>query len=86
MQSADLNLTTNVTGHQRFLFIKLPSGDADAGLAKDIGLLGDGMENMHYADGPPSVEAFPARTVSDSEGGAGHEPGAGTVTPGNDGC
>ena len=58
MQSADLNLTTNVTGHQRFLFIKLPSGDADAGLAKDIGLLGDGMENMHYADGPPSAEAF----------------------------
>ena len=58
MQSADLNLTTNVTGHQRFLFIKLPAGDADAGLAEGIGLLGDGMENMHYADGPPSAEAF----------------------------
>ena len=30
MQSAELNLTTTVTGHQRFLFIKLPeSGVAD---------------------------------------------------------
>ena len=58
MQSADLNLTTTVTGHQRFLFVKLPAGDADAGLADAIGRLGDGMENMHYADGPPSAEAF----------------------------
>ncbi len=58
MQSADLNLTTTVTGHQRFLFVKLPAGDADAGLADAIGRLGEGMENMHYADGPPSVAAF----------------------------
>ena len=58
MQSADLNLTTTVTGHQRFLFIKLPAGDRDPGLADAIGRLGDGMENMHYVDGPPSPEAF----------------------------
>ena len=58
MQSADLNLTTTVTGHQRFLFIKLPAGGADAGLAGAIGRLGEGMENMHHADGPPSAEAF----------------------------
>ena len=58
MQSADLNLTTTVTGHQRFLFIKLPAGDADAGLAEAIGRLGDDMENMHHKDGPPSEEAF----------------------------
>ena len=58
MQSADLNLTTTVTGYQRFLFVKLPAGDADAGLADAIGRLGEGMENMHYVDGPPSVEAF----------------------------
>ncbi len=58
MQSADLNLTTTITGHQRFLFIKLPAGGADAGLAEAIGRLGDGMENMHYVDGPPSAEAF----------------------------
>ena len=58
MQSADLNLTTTVTGYQRFLFLKLPAGDADAGLADAIGRLGDGMENMHYVDGPPSADAF----------------------------
>ena len=51
MQSADLNLTATVTGHQRFLFIKLPAGDADAGLAEAIGRLGDDMENMHHKTG-----------------------------------
>ncbi len=58
MDSANLNLSTTVTGHQRFLFIKLPAGDSDAGLAEAIGRLGDGMENMHYVEGPPSAEAF----------------------------
>ena len=58
MQSADLNLTTNVTGHQRFLFIKLPQDANRASLAKAIAGLGGDMENMHYADGPPSAEAF----------------------------
>ncbi len=58
MQSVNLNLTTTVTGHQRFLFVKLPAGGADAALAQAIGRLGDGMENMHYVDGPPSAEAF----------------------------
>ena len=58
MKSADLNLATTVTGHQRFLFVKLPEGDADSGLAEAIGRLGDGMENMHYVEGTPSAEAF----------------------------
>lgn len=58
MQSADLNLTTTVTGHQRFLFIKLPQGSNPEGLADAIAHLGDGMENMHYIEGPPSSEAF----------------------------
>ena len=58
MQSADLNLTTTVTGHQRFLFVKLPAQDMDAGLAGAITNLSGDMENMHYADGPPSAEAF----------------------------
>ena len=58
MQSADLNLTTTVTGHQRFLFIKLPAGGPDAVLSEGMSRLGDGMENMHFADGPPSAEAF----------------------------
>ena len=58
MQSADLNLATTVTGHQRFLFFKLPEGDADSSLVEAIGRLGDGMENMHYVEGSPSEEAF----------------------------
>ena len=58
MQSADLNLTTAVTGHQRFLFVKLPAGGADVSLSDAMQRLADGMENMHYADGSPSAEAF----------------------------
>lgn len=58
MQSADLNLTTTVTGHQRFLFVKLPLGSNPKGLADAIAQLGEGMENMHFVDGPPSPEAF----------------------------
>ena len=58
MQSADLNLTTTVTGHQRFLFIKLPQGSNPEGLASAIAHLGDGLENMHFVDGPPSADAF----------------------------
>ena len=58
MQSADLNLTTTVTGYQRFLFIKLPQASTHAGLADAIARLGEGMENMHFVDGPPSAEAF----------------------------
>lgn len=58
MQSADLNLTTTVTGYQRFLFIKLPQGIDPAGFAGAITHLGEGMENMHFVDGPPSTEAF----------------------------
>ena len=58
MQSADLNLTTSVTGYQRFLFVKLPSGAPDSGFSRAMERLGDGMENMHFAEGPPSEEAF----------------------------
>ncbi len=58
MQSGDLNLTTTVTGYQRFLFIKLPVGDIDAGLAEAMARLGDSMENMHFVGGPASEEAF----------------------------
>ena len=60
MHSADLNLTTAVTGHQRFLFINLPVGGANASLSGAMEALGDGMENMHYADGSPSAEALRA--------------------------
>ena len=57
MQAADLNLTTIITGHQRFLFLKLPPRSETA-LAQAIDGLAEGMENMHYMDGPASAEAF----------------------------
>ena len=57
MQAADLNLTTTITGYQRFLFLKLPTDGAD-GLAQAIDKLGEGMENMHYVDGSASAEVF----------------------------
>ena len=57
MQPQDLNLTTTVTGHQLFLFVTF--GEETGGeLAEAIDLLGQGMENMHDVDGPPSDEAF----------------------------
>ena len=58
MQSADLNLTATVTGHQRFLFIRLPPRGGSARLAEAMERLGDGMENMHCVDGSPTAEAF----------------------------
>lgn len=57
MQPADLNMTTTVNGHQLFLFVKF--GDKmDGELAEAIDLLGQGMENVHVVDGPPSEDAF----------------------------
>ena len=58
MQSADLNLSSTVTGHQRFLFIRLPAGDAEGRVAEGMRCLAEGMENMHFVEGPPSAEAF----------------------------
>ena len=58
MQPADLNLTSQVTGHQRFLFIRIPQGNADFELAQAIDDLGDGMENMHGVDGNASADSF----------------------------
>ena len=58
MQPADLNMTTEVTGHQLFLFVTLGDGRADGWLVEALDLLGRGMENVHDADGPPSDEAF----------------------------
>ena len=62
MQSADLNMTTTVTGHQLFLFVTFDNawtdGEIDGELAEALDLLGQGMENIHDVDGPPSDEAF----------------------------
>ncbi len=58
MTPADLNLASEVTGYQRFLFISLPARLADRELAMAVDHLGEGMENMHEVEGTPSQEAF----------------------------
>lgn len=58
MKPADLHLTTQTTGHGRFLFISLPYDRADAALAEALDALGQGMENMHEVVGQPAEEAF----------------------------
>lgn len=58
MQAADLNLTTQVTGHGRFLFVSLPVTAASPALAAALESLGADMDNIFHADGPPSPEAF----------------------------
>jgi hypothetical protein len=58
MHPADLNLTTEVIGHGRFLFVSLPQGRANAELAVAIDRLGAGLENMHAAEGTPSEADF----------------------------
>jgi hypothetical protein len=58
MHPTDLNLTTQVIGHQRFMFICLPPSGADAALVDALDGLGKGMENMHEVAGHPSEDAF----------------------------
>ena len=71
MQSADLNLTTTVTGHQRFLFIKLPEDGVADGLAEAMEGLGDGMENMHHVGWPAIRRGVRPGPLPVSEGGDG---------------
>jgi hypothetical protein len=58
MQPADLNLTAQVTGHQRFLFVTLPPGHVDAAFIAALDGLGTTLENMHEVVGHPSDAAF----------------------------
>ncbi len=58
MQAADLNLTTQVTGHGRFLFVSLPLDAASTPLAAALDSLGAGMENIFPMEGPASAEAL----------------------------
>jgi hypothetical protein len=57
MHPADLNLTTQVAGHGRFLFVRLLQGAADAELVVGLDGLGEGLENMHNVVGYPSADA-----------------------------
>src|SRR5262245_2842865 len=58
MHPADLNLTTQVTGHSRFLFVRLSQDAADAALTVALDDLGTGMENIYNVAGYPSEDAF----------------------------
>jgi hypothetical protein len=58
MTPAELQLTTQVTGHGRFLFVTLPPNRIDAALSAALDDLGSGLENMHDVEGHPPEEAF----------------------------
>ncbi len=58
MKPADLQLTTQVIGYGRFLFVVLPASRVDAALTAALDDLGRGLENMHEVEGYPSEEAF----------------------------
>ena len=53
-----LNLATQVTGHQRYLFASVPRDRVDRELMAGIDKLGDGMENLHFLSGHPSESAL----------------------------
>jgi hypothetical protein len=55
---AELNLSSEVVGYQRFLFVCLPPREADGALADALDGLGKGMENMHDVAGHPSADAM----------------------------
>jgi hypothetical protein len=58
VKPADLQLTTQVTGYGRFLFISLSHDRVDAALIAGLDALGQGMENMHEVKGHASEEAL----------------------------
>ena len=58
MQPRDLNLTTDIIGHQRYLFLRIPPGLDGPELGGLIDDLGRGMENLHDATGPLPEEAL----------------------------
>ena len=55
---ASLNLSTQVTGHQRFLFGSIARSRVDRELLGAMDKLGDGMENLHFVSGHPSESAL----------------------------
>ena len=57
MDPAALNLTTQVLGHGRFLFVHLDSARVDSELLRSLERLSAGLENMHVVDGSPGEDA-----------------------------
>ena len=58
MDPADLNLTTHITGYQRFLFVCVPHERVDGNLIQAVERVGQGLENMHEVTGPPAEDAW----------------------------
>ena len=56
MQPQDLNLTSRVIGHQRYLFLRVPAEHQAPELASRIGHLGEGLVNLHDITGSPSED------------------------------
>jgi len=56
MQLRDLNLTAEVIGHQRYLFLLVPAERREPDLARRIDHLGDGFVNLHDTTGSPSED------------------------------
>jgi hypothetical protein len=57
MDPAALNLTTQVLGHGRFLFVHVDAARVDAALIQGLEVLAADFENMHFADGAASEDA-----------------------------
>jgi hypothetical protein len=55
---ASLNLATQVTGHQRFLFASVARSGVDRELIGAVDKLGDGMENLHFVTGHATASAL----------------------------
>ena len=58
MQPRDLNLTTDIIGHQRYVFLKIPLELHGPELAGRIDGLSRGMQNLNDATGSPSKDAL----------------------------
>ncbi|MGE3539492.1 MAG: hypothetical protein AB7N91_18925 [Candidatus Tectimicrobiota bacterium] len=58
MQAVDRFLTTQVTGHGRFLCVTLPEATANRALVAALDHLGADMENIFYVDGAATPEAL----------------------------
>ncbi len=56
--SVMLRSDLEVTGHQWFLFVRLPQREGDTELTQALDGLGQGMENMHDVEGNPSEKTF----------------------------
>jgi hypothetical protein len=57
MDAVALNMTKEILGHGRFLFVYLPPERADRALLDALEAIGVSLENMHGVDGYPGANA-----------------------------